>query len=127
MHNAATLMKGEPRATARGSTPTTPRPPASVDGDSRAHRVAATARSRPRRALTDEVGPGTIAVPHGWGHRGGGWRRANAAGGANVNELMSSDPEDLERLAGMSLLNGVAVRIEAAAHVGPPRSERVTA
>ena len=65
-------------------------------------------------ALTDEVRPGTIAVPHGWGHRGG-WRRANAAGGANVNLLTSSDPADLERLAGMAHLNGVPVRLTAAA------------
>jgi anaerobic selenocysteine-containing dehydrogenase len=61
--------------------------------------------------LTDEVKPGTVAVPHGWGHRGG-WNVANAAGGANVNLLASSDPEDLERLAGMAFLNGIPVRIE---------------
>ena len=47
-----------------------------------------------------------------WGHRGG-WQLANSVPGANVNELTSSRPEDLERLAGMSVLNGVAVRIEA--------------
>lgn len=62
--------------------------------------------------VTDEVGSGTIAVPHGWGHRGG-WQLANSMPGANVNELTSSRPEDLETLAGMSVLNGVAVRIEA--------------
>jgi formate dehydrogenase len=64
--------------------------------------------------VTDEVMPGTVAVPHGWGHRGGGWRRANRAGGANVNVLTSSDPADLERLAGMAHLNGVPIRL------GPP-------
>lgn len=62
--------------------------------------------------LTDEVRRGTVAVPHGWGHRGGSWRRARGAGGANVNALSSSDPADLERLAGMARLNGVPVRIE---------------
>jgi formate dehydrogenase len=56
---------------------------------------------------------GTIAVPHGWGHRGG-WRRATTAGGANVNLLASSDPGDLERLAGMAHLNGIPVRLEPA-------------
>jgi formate dehydrogenase len=61
-------------------------------------------------AVADEVKPGTIAVPHGWGHRGG-WRLANEAGGANVNRLSSSEPEDLERLAGMAFLNGIPVRI----------------
>jgi anaerobic selenocysteine-containing dehydrogenase len=67
--------------------------------------------------LTDDLKQGVVAVPHGWGHKGtGGWRRANAAargGGVNVNLLMSSEPEDLERLAGMAVLNGVPVRAEA--------------
>ncbi len=62
--------------------------------------------------VTDDMTPGVVALPHGWGHRGG-WRRANAAGGVNVNELTSAAPESLERLAGMSKLNGVAVEVEA--------------
>ncbi len=62
--------------------------------------------------VTDEVMVGTVAVPHGWGHRGGGWRTANAAGGVNVNLLASSAPEDLEPLAGMAFLNGIPVRVE---------------
>ena len=63
--------------------------------------------------LTTDIVPGTIAVPHGWGHRGtGGWRIANRAGGANVNRLMSSDPADIEALAGMSWLTGVPVEVE---------------
>jgi anaerobic selenocysteine-containing dehydrogenase len=61
--------------------------------------------------VTDEMTPGTVAVPHGWGHRGG-WRLANDAGGANVNALASGAPEDLERLAGMAFLNGIPVRLE---------------
>ncbi|WP_320672157.1 molybdopterin-containing oxidoreductase family protein [Patulibacter defluvii] len=75
--------------------------------------------------VTDEVARGVVAVPHGWGHKGtGGWRRANAAGGGdedapvgrpggvNVNRLMSSDPADLEPLAGMAHLTAVPVRAE---------------
>ena len=64
-------------------------------------------------SLTADIVPGTIAVPHGWGHKGtGGWRLANRAGGANVNQLMSSDPRDVEALAGMSWLTGVPVEVE---------------
>ena len=63
-------------------------------------------------ALTADIVPGTIAVPHGWGHKGtGGWKLANSAGGANVNQLMSSDPDDVEALAGMSWLTGVPVEV----------------
>ena len=65
--------------------------------------------------LTADIVPGTIAVPHGWGHKGtGGWRLANSAGGANVNQLMSSDPKDVEALAGMSWLTGVPVEVSRA-------------
>jgi anaerobic selenocysteine-containing dehydrogenase len=63
--------------------------------------------------LTTDIVDGVIAIPHGWGHNGsGGWRVANRAGGANVNQLSSSAPEDLESLAGMARLTGVPVRIE---------------
>jgi anaerobic selenocysteine-containing dehydrogenase len=63
--------------------------------------------------LTDDVMEGTVAIPHGWGHEGG-WKLANAAGGANSNDLTSARDEDIERLAGMSILNGIPVRIRGA-------------
>ena len=62
--------------------------------------------------LTCDIMAGVVAIPHGWGHRGGNLRVANQAGGANVNQLMSSDPNDIERLAGMARLTGVPVRVE---------------
>ena len=66
-------------------------------------------------SVTTDIVPGTIAVPHGWGHKGtGGWQIANRAGGANVNQLMSSAPADVETLAGMSWLTGVPVQVERA-------------
>ena len=65
--------------------------------------------------VTDEIGQGTIAVPHGWGHRKGGWKIANRAGGANVNEITSANAADLEPLSGMAHLNGVPVRLESVA------------
>lgn len=65
--------------------------------------------------ISDEVVPGSVSYPHGWGHAGG-WRTANGAGGANVNLLASSDPADWERISGMCLLDGIAVTVT-------PRSE----
>ena len=61
--------------------------------------------------ITNDMSEGTVALPHGWGHNGG-WQRANAAGGATSNVLASSRPEDLEKLAAMSVLNGIPVRME---------------
>ncbi len=72
--------------------------------------------------LTDDMTRGAVALPHGWGHRGG-WRVANEAGGVNVNLLASSDADGLERLAGMAHLNGIPVRVEPAA-VGPAAADR---
>lgn len=63
--------------------------------------------------ITDDVKEGAIAIPHGWGHNGG-WRLANSAGGANSNDLVSARDEDIEALAGMSILNGIPIRIRAA-------------
>jgi formate dehydrogenase len=74
--------------------------------------------------VTDEVMPGVVALPHGWGHHGG-WSLANAAGGANSNLLASSEPEDLEPLAGMAHLNGIPVRVTPLALAGAGRSSRL--
>jgi anaerobic selenocysteine-containing dehydrogenase len=109
MHNAPLLMRG-------GRTHSLRIHPA----DAEAHDVADGDRVRLSSKagsleiavkVTDEMTPGTVALPHGWGHRGG-WRLANAHGGANVNVLASSAPEDLEPLAGMAFLNGIPVRLE---------------
>jgi anaerobic selenocysteine-containing dehydrogenase len=66
-------------------------------------------------STTKDLMTGVIAVPHGWGHKGTGtWRVANRAGGANINQLTSSQPDDVESLSGMAWLTGVPVRIDAA-------------
>ena len=62
--------------------------------------------------LTDQVIPGVVSLPQGWGHRGG-WRVAVRAGGASYNLLTSSDPDDLDVPSGNAVLNGIPVRIEA--------------
>jgi len=38
----------------------------------------------------------------------------NDAGGVNVNQLMSSEPADIERLAGMARLTGIPVSVQPA-------------
>lgn len=57
-----------------------------------------------------DMTPGNVALPHGWGHRGGGWQRANQAGGVNANILASDRAQDAEAISGSSVLNGVPVR-----------------
>jgi anaerobic selenocysteine-containing dehydrogenase len=76
--------------------------------------------------VTDEMVPGAVALPHGWGHNGG-WRVANEHAGANVNLLASSDPEDLEKLAGMAHLNGIPVRVAPVATPAPESQDSAPA
>ena len=109
MHNAPLLMRGG-RTHAARVHPDDAEALGLEDG-SRCRISSAHGAIETEVAVTDEIKAGTVAVPHGWGHRGG-WQVANAAGGANVNALSSSDPEDLERLAGMAFLNGIPVRVE---------------
>jgi formate dehydrogenase len=68
--------------------------------------------------VTDEVMPGSVCYPHGWGHRGG-WQRANAAAGVNINRLAGSAAG--ERLSASSLLDGIVVTV---ASTATPHRER---
>jgi len=110
MHNSQKLMAGDRVHRAR-INPGDAEAAGIADGD-RVRIASAHGEIETEALVTDEVSPGTVAVPHGWGHRAG-WETANAAGGANVNLLTSSEPDDLERLAGMAHMNGVPVRVEA--------------
>ncbi len=61
--------------------------------------------------LSDEVMPGVVSLPHGWGHRAPGNRRVAArTPGADYNALI--DPRAIEPLAGMAFLNGFPVAVE---------------
>ncbi|MFC9280404.1 molybdopterin oxidoreductase family protein [Streptomyces collinus] len=63
--------------------------------------------------VTDEVRPGVVSLPHGWGHDRPGTRLGHAAGvpGVNVNQLL--DGSLLDPLSGNAVLNGVPVRLAA--------------
>ena len=61
--------------------------------------------------VSAEIRPGTVAIPHGWGHdqKGVGWSTAAAHGGANVNEL--HDPARTGRFSGNAAVNGTWVTV----------------
>jgi anaerobic selenocysteine-containing dehydrogenase len=111
MHNAPLLMRGGRSHGARIHPDDAER--LGIADSQRCRITSAHGSIEVAAVVTDEVKPGTVAVPHGWGHREGGWELANRAGGANVNLLASSDPDDLERLAGMAFLNGIPIKVEA--------------
>jgi anaerobic selenocysteine-containing dehydrogenase len=124
MHNARLLMRGG-RTHALRVHPEDARAHGLADGE-RARLASKSGAIEVPVLVTDDMTPGTVALPHGWGHRGG-WSVANAAGGVNVNLLSSSAPEDLEPLAGMAFLNGIPVSLEPAASAAPAPPPRAAA
>ncbi len=62
--------------------------------------------------VTEEVVPGSVCYPHGFGHKGG-WQRANALPGVNINQIASSRPEDWEQVSGNVHVDGFPVSVEA--------------
>jgi formate dehydrogenase len=127
MHNAPLLMRGG-RTHALRMHPDDADDAGIGDGDQVRISSEAGAVEAPVK-VTDEMTRGTVALPHGWGHKGG-WKLANEAGGVNVNLLASSQSGALERLAGMAHLNGIPVRVERVAARPEPngaaRGETVT-
>ncbi|KUI22807.1 formate dehydrogenase [Mycobacterium sp. GA-1285] len=111
MHNSPLLMRGERSHRARMHVDDAAAADI-VDGDT-VRITSPHGQIELPVIVTKDIVAGVIAVPHGWGHKGtAGWRLANDACGANVNRLMSSDPADIESLAGMARLTGVPVRVE---------------
>jgi anaerobic selenocysteine-containing dehydrogenase len=111
MHNLPELVSGKPRcvlvvhpadAAERGLT----------DGDealleSRVHRGVVPIK------ISDEMRPGVVSLPHGWGHAASArWQRtAGGVPGVSANDW--TDDHEVESVVGQSILNGVRVRLTA--------------
>lgn len=66
--------------------------------------------------LLPELMPGTVALPHGWGHQGAtGLSVANKTRGVNVNLLSPDGPDRIEKVSGMAHLTGFLVDVKPAA------------
>ena len=67
-----------------------------------------------RVQITDDVRPGVVSLPHGWGHAPSArWQRVAASRpGVSVNDW--TDDQLVESVVGQSVLNGVPVRLRAA-------------
>lgn len=61
--------------------------------------------------ISDDIRPGTVAVPHGWGHTNTGWHHANTLPGANVNDL--HDPALVDPFTGTAAVNNTWVTVSA--------------
>jgi anaerobic selenocysteine-containing dehydrogenase len=61
--------------------------------------------------VSDEMRPGVVSLPHGWGHAElAPWQKTAAARpGVSVNDW--TDDQLVEEVVGQSILNGVPVRL----------------
>lgn len=61
--------------------------------------------------VTDEVMPGVVSIPHGWGHNREGtkWKIAEEHAGVSVNDL--TDDQFIDKLSGNAVLGGVPVEV----------------
>ena len=123
LHNTPRLVSGSPRCVAFVH----PRDAAALGLDDGDRIVLSTGKAQitvPAR-ITDEVMPGVVSLPYGWGHSGDGTRQTVAAGhgSGNYNDLV--DEGGFDPVSGASVLNGIAVRVRAAA--GQERDEEKAA
>jgi anaerobic selenocysteine-containing dehydrogenase len=110
MHNLPTLAKGPERCTAL-LNPADAARHGVVEGDRiRLEGTGGRAIELPA-VLCEDMMPGVVSVPHGWGHDQPGARLGLAAQrpGANLNALL--DDAQRDPLSGTSVLNGVPVRL----------------
>lgn len=64
-----------------------------------------------RVRVTDEMRPGVVSLPHGWGHKGAEKWQSVAGAHAGVSANDWTDDSEVEDLVGQSILNGVAVTL----------------
>ncbi|WP_330255592.1 molybdopterin oxidoreductase family protein [Nocardia sp. NBC_00565] len=120
LHNVPSMVKGRDRCTAL-MHPSDATARALIDGTP----VAVTSRTGSivvTLEVSDDIRPGTIAIPHGWGHRepGVGWQVAAALPGANVNLL--HDPALTDTLSGNAAVNNTWVTVTPAPSAVPSTS-----
>jgi anaerobic selenocysteine-containing dehydrogenase len=112
MHNLPKLVAGKPRCTLMVHTQDARRL-GLRDGED----VLVTSRVGEVRvplAVTDEVMPGVVSLPHGYGHRRAGVKLSVAQehAGASINDL--TDETVLDALCGTAVFSGVPVRVRRA-------------
>lgn len=112
MHNYQRLVKGKPRHQLLMN-------PQDMAGRGLADGQRVRVQSRVgvievEALASDEMMPGVVSLPHGWGHARPGVQMAIASAqpGASANDL--TDERQLDAVSGNAALNGVPVRVEAA-------------
>jgi anaerobic selenocysteine-containing dehydrogenase len=111
MHNSIRLVKGPDRCTIL-MHPSDARKYKIADGDMvKVHALRTGEEVEIACRVTDEIMPGVVSIPHGWGHhrRGTRWKTAEAFAGVSVNDL--TDERLTDSITGNAAFNGVEVEI----------------
>ncbi len=113
MHNAPSMVSGRDRCVLFVHPDDAGRVGLS-DGD-KAQLASKVHRGEVVVHVTDEMCPGVVSLPHGWGHaETAPWQSvASAHPGVSANDW--TDDQDVESVVGQSILNGVPVRLSVAA------------
>jgi anaerobic selenocysteine-containing dehydrogenase len=109
MHNLPALVKGKDRCTV-WVNPDDAERLGLADGG-RARVSSATGELTAPVEVTDEIMPGVVSIPHGWGHDAPGARLSVASEHAGVNSNLLA-PTEVDPLSGNAVLNGIPVELE---------------
>jgi hypothetical protein len=109
MHNLNALVKGKDRCTALVN-PLDAERYGLKDGALALLRSAAGEIEVPVE-VSDEMMPGVISVPHGWGHDVEGVRMATASAHPGVNSNFLADETGVDVPSGNAVLNGIPVKV----------------
>ena len=113
MHNTTRLVSGKPRCTLLMN-------PADAEALGLANTDTATVTSRAGTVqapveVTEEMMPGVVSLPHGWGHDAPDIRLSIAREHAGVNSNLLTDEYHLDPLSGNTVLCGIPVTVKRAA------------
>jgi anaerobic selenocysteine-containing dehydrogenase len=109
MHNLPALVKGKDRCTML-LHPDDGNRLGLADGALALVRSAAGELEAPVE-LSDEMMPGVVSIPHGWGHSAPEARLSVASEHAGVNSNLLADETFVEPLSGNAVLNGIPVEV----------------
>ncbi|HVN84119.1 MAG TPA: molybdopterin oxidoreductase family protein [Candidatus Binatia bacterium] len=112
MHNLEVLVKGKPRCTVQMHSSDAQRLGLTDGAHARVQSRAGTVDVPVE--VTDDILPGVVSIPHGWGHDEPDITLQIAAAHAGVNSNRLADEFALDPLSGNAVLNGIPVTIERA-------------
>ncbi len=111
MHNLPALVKGKDRCTMQIHPADAER--LGLDDGGLARVGSSSGELVAPVEVTDEIMPGVVSIPHGWGHDAPGVRMGVAAGHAGVNSNLLA-PIEVDAPSGNAVLNGIPVEVTAA-------------